>query len=107
MERIKNDIYSMFDEDYGYDKEHYADIDEFIEYNYKRTLISKNIGDVLFKKLGVDTPFKTYEIFNYVRESSKETDCDDEIAYVNITNNFRYFMAIEWKKEKRIKGLIN
>jgi hypothetical protein len=103
MNKTKIYMYSMFEKEYDEDIKYYDDIHDFIDNKYNCYSMARNDCDELLYKLSVDNPFKAYEIFNYVNEKLIDNNCIDYGSYIKKINDFKYFMASEWKNDKQIQ----
>ena len=102
MEEVVEILFKTFDEEYKEDGEYFTDREEFIQETYNMVMMSQRECEDFIKLIRCDTAYKTFEIFNYVREKRcEEYGMEDAIEFIEKINCFRYFMADEWRNEQR------
>ena len=107
MEEVVEILFKTFDEEYKEDGEYFTDREEFIQETYNRDMMSHSECDELLNDINCNTPSKTFEIFNYVREKRcEEYGMEDAIEFIEKINCFRYFMADEWRNEQSVVEMI-
>ena len=102
MNEVSEIMFEMFDEEYKEDGEWFDDKEAFIQERYNSyDIMSHTECDELLNDINCNTPSKTFEIFNYVREKrSEEYGMEDAIEFIEKINCFRYFMAEDWKNQQ-------
>ena len=106
MEEVVEILFKMFDEEFKEDGEYFTDREEFIQQRYNMVMMSQRECEDFIKLIRCDTAYKTFEMFNYVREKRSEYDMEDDIGLIDKINSFRYFMADEWRNEQSVVEMI-